>query len=70
VPSTPIAFILILGQLARIVENETDKVFAVIWTTTPWTLPANRVSFHFIQSDIGHCNQSIHDLSPHHNTTE
>lgn len=33
---------LSVGKLKGLV-SENEKVYATIWTTTPWTIPANRV---------------------------
>ena len=51
---------LMIGGLT--VEPE-DKVYAIIWTTTPWTLPANRVTPLELYLTVGNCNKSIHALS-------
>ena len=40
----PIIFYSVLrsGKLKDLV-SENEKIYAAIWTTTPWTIPANRV---------------------------
>jgi isoleucyl-tRNA synthetase len=54
-----------LGNLSGLIE-ENDEVNAVIWTTTPWTLPANRVNLQKTKVDIGHRYQSGDDIHPSH----
>src|SRR5262245_28126893 len=46
-PSIDVRFDLAAGEAARLGLPEAARVSAVIWTTTPWTLPANlALAFH------------------------
>lgn len=46
-PTVHVAFPLAPGQRTKLPEGVPDDARAVIWTTTPWTLPANlAIAFH------------------------
>jgi isoleucyl-tRNA synthetase len=49
-------YALTIGKLKELV-SESEQVFAAIWTTTPWTIPANRVNTTkaILTDDVGHC---------------